>query len=102
MHSASAARSNWLSSLNWQFDFYQSSSRKNRVDPEFEWGWDESRYPKGFKAIAKVALAKLLWRLRVRFPGGATQEWVNNNATLLWEARALLEDDLSKLLFSVR
>lgn len=98
MGAAFAARSNWLSSLNWQVDFYQNSSRKKRVDSEFEWAWLE-RYPKGFRGIAKLMLTKVLQRFRMRVPGGVSQEWVNNNATLLWEARELLEDDLSKLLF---
>lgn len=98
MGAAVAARSNWLSSFNWQVDFYQNSSRKKRVDSEFEWAWLE-RYPKGFRGIAKLMLTKVLQRFRMRVPGGVSQEWVNNNATLLWEARELLEDDLSKLLF---
>ncbi len=93
-----AARSNWLSSLNWQCDFYQSSSRKKRKDSEFEWEWFES-YPKGFGKSVKRMLSKVLQRLHLRVPGGISQEWVNKNAPLLWETRELLEDELSKLLF---
>ena len=92
------ARGNWLSSLNWQFDFYQNSNRKKRVDSEFEWGWFE-RYPKGISRIAKHMLSKVLQRMPMRIPSGVSQEWVNKHATLLWEARELLEDGLSKLLF---
>lgn len=98
MGAALAARSNWLSSLNWQLDFYQKSGRKKRVDSEFDWKWYE-RYPKEFQVAFKLMLSKLARRLRLWTPIGVSQEWVNKNATLLWEARELLEDELSKLLF---
>lgn len=93
-----ATRSNWLSSLNWQFDFYQNSNRKKRVDSEFDWIWFGRH--KGFMGVAKRLFTEAFHRLRMRVPrGGVSQEWVNNNASLLWEARELLEDELSKLLF---
>jgi FkbM family methyltransferase len=91
-------RSNWLSSLNWQVDFYQNSNRKKRVDSEFDWAWFE-HYPKGFRGGAERAFAKLLKKLHIKVSKGVSQEWVNNNSILLWEARELLDDELSKLLF---
>src|SRR5436190_53962 len=95
--STSHARSNWLSSLNWQIDFYESSSKRLRVDDEFDWAWFE-RYQKGFIETAKSMVAKALRKSRIRIPG-ISQEWVNDNSTLLWGARQLLADELSKLLF---
>ena len=91
-------RANWLSSLNWQIDFYQRSMSRKRLDMEFEWEWLEQR-SKNFKATVKNALRKVLDRFYPRAPVEVNQEWINRNATLLWESRELLFDDLSKLLF---
>jgi FkbM family methyltransferase len=99
MGSAITSRNNWLSNLNWQADFYQNSNKKRRIDSEFEWGWLE-RSEKKFclRSIAKFLLAGVFRRMHKQIPWDY-QSWLNNNANLLWEARELLEDDLSKLLF---
>jgi FkbM family methyltransferase len=65
---------------------------------EFDWGWLE-RNQKSCMGIARLMFSKALQRFSLRKSDGIFQEWVNNNATVLWEARELLEDDLSKLLF---
>lgn len=91
-------RTNWLSSLNWQIDFYQRSMSRKRLDEEFEWEWLEQR-SKNFKKIVKNGLRRVFDRLYPRTPVEVNQEWINRNATLLWESRELLFDDLSKLLF---
>jgi FkbM family methyltransferase len=93
------ARSNWLSSLNWQVDFYLKASIKSRVDSEFDWPWLYQQQKNGLKNPAKALLSKALGRLHLRSPSKASQEWLNNNAAQLWEARELLEDEVSKLLF---
>ena len=92
-----SARGNWLSSLNWQIDFYRKSNKKRRVDDEFAWAWLE-RHQNGFIETGKSVVAKALEKLHLR-RGGVSQEWTNHNSGLLWEARNLLQDDLSKLLF---
>ncbi|MBF0582698.1 MAG: FkbM family methyltransferase [Magnetococcales bacterium] len=72
-----SARSNWVSSLNWQIDFYKSSSKKVRVDSELDWAWFD----------------------RFDNDNNQNQLWLNRNADLIFDARELLEDDLSKLMF---
>lgn len=92
-------RMNWLSSINRQSDFYQKSSPKQRVDEEYDWEWLEHYQKKGYRRYARHLVGKLLKRLHMREPGAEFQKIVNNNAELLWEARELLSDELSKLLF---
>ena len=94
---AGSARSNWLSSLNWQIDFYEKSNKRKRVDDEFDWAWFERRQS-GFIETAKFVVAKGLEKLHLRH-GSVSQEWVNRNSAPLWGARELLQDELSKLLF---
>ena len=99
MGASIAARSNWLSNLNWQADFYHQSNRKKRVDSEFEWSWlgrlEKTPY---FKKVARFINDIALQRVH-RHDQCNFQNWFNSNANQLWEARELLEDDLSKLLF---
>lgn len=113
------AYNNWLGSLNHQVDFYVRSNRKKRVDAEFNWAWFEKYQTsdlRGFieytgnavlrrSAIARRMLKTAIERnasLRDKIGGGVLpyeQEWLNENATLLWSAREMLDDALSKLLF---
>ncbi len=101
------ARSNWLGSLNHQVDFYKHSAKKKRTDAEFEWAWlESSQKPKMrdvARSLAKNAL-KQVPMLNARLGRGAqpySQEWLNENAGQLWDARNMLEDDLSKHLFDM-
>lgn len=94
---ASAARDRWLSSINWQVDFYQGSPARRRVDPEFEWDWLAGQERAGGRI--RHLLRSLARRARRRQTPEFSREWLNTNAPLLWGARALLDDELSKLLF---
>lgn len=102
-----SARSNWLGSLNHQVEFYRHSAPKKRVDTEFPWAWLEGSHKRKIRNftrnIAKEAIrrSRLLGTLvgRDNFPH--SQEWLNENSGSLWEARAMLEDDLSKLSFDM-
>ena len=95
-----SAYRNWLSSINWQVEFYQSINNNKRIDPEFDWIWFENNQKKGFKGIAKSIALNLLRILKIKTPNAKlSQEWLNTNAILIWEARELLADELSKLLF---
>jgi FkbM family methyltransferase len=97
-----AARQNWLDSIRWQCDFYLQSPKRQRTDLEFEWAWySESQLGggRGVKLLAKRALSRLPMRSRWNRISQYSTDWVEKNAGLLWGARALLEDDLSKLLF---
>ena len=93
------ARSNWLSHLNCQADFYNRFNSRKRVDPEFEWTWLAGIEKKSlFRWLAKSTINYALRSLNKPIPWGY-QNWLNKHADLLWDARELLEDDLSKLLF---
>ena len=100
-----SARSNWLGSLNQQVDFYQKSNNKKRVDTEFDWEWLEKSQKPRLRNFARSMIKRALIRTGLlnvppgkRFPSHS-QGWLNENSGLLWDARLLLEDDLSKLLF---
>jgi FkbM family methyltransferase len=93
------SRINWLSNINYQADFYQNSNRKKRVDAEYDWAWLERYHKQGYLMFAKLMLSRVLQRLNMRDPSAEFQKWVNNNSGLLWEARELLSDEISKLLF---
>jgi len=88
----------WLSSLNWQIDFYRRSNKRKRVDSEFDWEWLDRISKKGICGIAKSMISETLRWFSIK-NAGSIQEWLNANADLLWDARNLLEDDLSKLFF---
>ncbi len=93
-----SARDNWVASLNCQIDFYAKSNRKKRLDCEFDWTWLE-RHRGALGASIKLKLSGFVDKFRQRRSGNVSQEWFNTNAAMLWDARDLLEDDLSQLLF---
>src|SRR6266481_3297233 len=97
--STNRSRINWLSSINWQIDFSQRSSRVVREDAEFDWKWHGHYRRYGLRGFVKQKVARMLPRFCAQRAPGFSQEWLNQNSALLWEARRLLEDDLSKLLF---
>jgi FkbM family methyltransferase len=94
---ASAARGNWLSSLNWQIDFYRRARPRPRVDSEFDYAWFEGSRGSNLRVAAGRVARRL--RLRPPAPSGITQPWVSEHAGLLWESRGLMADELSRLLF---
>ena len=101
----SGARQNWLDSIRWQCDFYLGAAPRKRTDPEFEWAWYSERLRGGgdaMKRLAKRAIRKLpLVRTRWHEQASNRADWLERNAGFLWPTRALLEDDLSKLLFDM-
>lgn len=97
---ATSAHKNWLSSINWQVEFHQNSNKKKRLDSEFEWTWFEHHQKRGLRGITKFIATSLFSALKIKTPQEIiSQEWLNTHALLIWEARELLEDELSKLLF---
>jgi FkbM family methyltransferase len=94
----SASRTNWVSSLNWQIDFYSHARRQQRVDSEFDYRWFEGRQNRIRAAVTRAARS-VLQPLRRERADPECQQWVNANAAQLWETRGLLEDELSRLLF---
>lgn len=101
----SGARQNWLDSIRWQCEFYSGAAPRKRTDPEFEWAWYTQWLLGGgdaMKLLAKRAIRKLpLVRTRWHEKANNELEWLEGNAGHLWASRALLEDDLSKLLFDM-
>jgi FkbM family methyltransferase len=101
----SGARQNWLDSIRWQCDFYLGAAPRKRSDPEFEWAWYSEWLLGGgdaMKLLAKRAIRKLpLVRTRWHEKALNMVDWLETNSGLLWASRALLEDDLSKLLFDM-
>jgi len=94
---------NWLECINWQVDFYQRFSQERRTDPGFPWALVDGEITspvQNFRALGKRALHMLgLRRTRTQLSSEWLQsDWLNSNAEPLWEARSLLNDELSKLL----
>lgn len=93
-----ASRRRWLDSLSWQIEFYSRGSFRRRQDPEFEWQPYEKAPARRFPMLGRVA-KQVLKRLD---PGRAPLldiDWLKEHGDPLWSARALLADDLSRLLF---
>jgi FkbM family methyltransferase len=83
--------------MMWQLDFYRRTGSARRNDPEYEWAVYE-RMSGRFPAARRVAKA-LLRTLGLRPPPLLSPAWLQANASLLWQTREMLADDLSKLLF---
>lgn len=98
------AQQNWADSTRWQSDFYGRAGKRRRVDAEFEWGWIETAEKRGLggsvRQLVKQAIRRLPIRTRWHGPPYSA-EWIGSNAQRLWEARAVLADDLSKLFFDM-
>lgn len=90
----SSGKRNWLESINWQIDFYQRSNEKYRTDTEFPWFMIDSKKP---VQVLRRTAKRALHLVGLRRP--PVLKWLNNNAEQLWEARSLLNDDLSKVIF---
>ena len=90
---------NWLESINHQVDFYKKGFSKNRLDGEFDWAWWKSI--EGYRGKLRrhlspfVSLVQLIRGNTIPF----TKKWLNEKSELLWNARQMLDDDLSRLLF---
>ncbi len=107
---AGGPRSNWISSLLRQVAFYRGAPKRERNDPDFEWRWFAEMQqppPRPAPAVILKDAAKRVVRTALRMPAAAvatepdpsSPEWLEANAGSLWEARQMLADDLSKLLF---
>lgn len=77
-------KTNWLDSINWQVEFSQNAIKQKRKDLEYEWDWLDQLPSNPDKRISPY-----------------TQTWLNDNSGSIWDARVILEDDLSKLLFDM-
>ena len=95
-----AERTHWLSSMTWQVDFHSRLGRAKRFDPEFEWGPYE-RSPSGRLPETRRFAKKWLHKLGLRASAPMSQEWMHEHASLLWDTRSMLADELSKLLFDL-
>lgn len=92
------AFNNWLNSMTWQASFYRRAVQRGRNDLEFDWkGFDRSRWGRFF--ITQRMIKEYLFKAGMRTNRQVSIEWLQANASLLWETRAMLADDLSKLLF---
>lgn len=89
---------NWLDSLSWQVEFTQKFHGHERSDGERNWAWYEQAISYR-KQTLKHWLRKLLPRASESCQSGMTLNWLHDNAGRLWEARSMLADDLSCLLF---
>lgn len=95
---SNAERINWLDSMTWQVEFYLRTGTAQRKDPEFEWRPYE-RSP-GVRLLQMRRLVRhVAWRLGLHGVPPMSIDWLRENASLLWDARAMLADDLSRLLF---
>ena len=87
---------NWLDYMNSQLAFYKKGFRKNRVDKDFDWIWLDSR--KDWKDKISPMVKSLVSIVRPRAVESEYQ-WLNENSELLYGARQILKDELSKHLF---
>jgi FkbM family methyltransferase len=99
-------KARWINYLNSEVDFYLRSSSVKRIDSDFPWEWFEKKQ--------KLSTVKLLIK-RVKFEKLARQlinlsrsntivydtmiDRINKNTDNIWEARSLLKDELSKIMF---
>ena len=93
-----SARANWIDSLSWQAEFCSRAGNVGRRDPEFDWAWFEggaNHRVRQAKSIVKRGLEAVGLRRSPRL----SLEWLHEKAELLWETRARLGDELSRLLF---
>lgn len=94
----STAFTNWSNSMAWEAGFYGRAIQRRRKDPEFDWkGFDRS--PSGRFFTARRMIKKYLYNAGLRKRRSVSIDWMQENATLLWETRCMLADELSKLLF---
>lgn len=97
-------KSRWKVYLNDEINFYDRSSTIKRVDGEFPWEWytKHSKHNTLKFLIKKLGLEKVARSaINSLRPGmaDATVDRINKNIDNIWEARSLLKDELSKLLF---
>lgn len=98
------ARQNWLDTLSWQVEFYGAAAERRRTDSEFAWPWFEAgerakgRRGDALRNLVKHAVRRLPIQTRWH-QAPYSLGWLRAHTEQLWEARTLIEDDLSKLLF---
>ena len=93
-----SAKQTWTDSLQQQIEFYLRSRGRARKDAEFEWKWYESNRQETLLGVARHHAHRVLTAVGLR-RSQFSYHWFQSNSGHLWEARQLLEDDLSKLLF---
>lgn len=92
------ARTNWLNSLHWQISFYMRAWERRRIDGEMDWrGFDRSRSGRYFTLRRRIK--RVLHKAGFKIGQPLSVDWLHANADKLWETRAMLVDELSKLLF---
>ncbi len=91
-------RNNWIASLTGQIHFYEHRSGGKRSDPEFEWDTLERSFAQRHPRLrALVRSFKKMSGLHVT--EHLSTDWLHDHADLLYDARCMLDDDLSRLLF---
>lgn len=92
------AREKWIDSLCWQIEFYRRRGRVRRLDPEFEWQAYERSPGRRFPVLGNLA-KRILHRLKLRDSAPLSIDWLRRHSEALWATRAMLDDELSRLLF---
>lgn len=94
----SANCSNWLNSMGWQLEFTSRLRGVERSDGENNWAWFERIT--SFKARErKHKLRSLLGTARASRHKSSARDWLHDHADKLWQTRAMLDDELSRLAF---
>ncbi len=86
------AAENWESTIRQCADFYLKGNQRKRSDPDFSWQLVNGS-PFSPSRLASRAIQFF------GFKSAQRREWLTSNSELLWAARSLLSDELSKLLF---
>lgn len=94
----SNAAKNWLDSMSWQVNFYERAGQHRRTDMEFSWR-EFDRSSSGRFFAARRQIKEWMYKVGVRASRAVSVEWMEENATKLWDTRCMLVDELSKLLF---
>lgn len=91
----------WLSSMNWQIEFYQKTSKRIRVDGEFDWKWlaASERVKIGSTIIEQLKQCADVCGFVQRKTVPFSQLWLNEKSEQMFHSRQMLHDELSKLLF---
>ncbi len=92
------AQENWVNSLDAQIEFHTRAGEQRRKDNDFDWSWCEGA-TQTFVGRARHAVGKAARAIGVLPMATFSRAWFRLNSEVLWEARCLLEDELSRRLF---
>jgi FkbM family methyltransferase len=92
------ARQNWADGLDSRIDFELRARERPRKDHDFEWSWCEGK-TRTLLGRARHVVGTAARAAGLLPAGQYSRDWYRRHGDLLWEARCLLDDDVSKLLF---